>query len=138
MTGPNPYPKTAACACGGLTVTVDAPPQMVHACSCQDCQRGSGSAFSYSAFFPESAVNIRGEQKLWRRSSQSGRWQECGFCPTCGGTVFSRLQALPGVVCVPVGGFGDPDFPGPGRLYWSSRRHRWLDVPAGIEPVETQ
>ena len=45
------YPKTAACACGALKVTVTAPPQMVHACACLDCQRGTGSAFSYSAFF---------------------------------------------------------------------------------------
>ena len=58
---PASYPKTAACACGSLTVTVAAPPQAVHACACLDCQRGSGSAFSYSAFFPESAVTVAGE-----------------------------------------------------------------------------
>jgi hypothetical protein len=37
-----------------------------------------------------------------------------------------------------VGCFADPDFPGPGRLYWSPRRHRWLGLPASIEHVETQ
>jgi len=57
------YPKTAACACGKLTVTVTAPPQTVHACSCLDCQRGSGSAFSYSAFFPDSAVQVAGAKR---------------------------------------------------------------------------
>jgi hypothetical protein len=132
------YPKTAACACGALTLTVTAPPQMIHACSCQDCQRGSGSAFSYSAFFPESAVAVKGPATLWRRSSQSGRWQDCSFCPTCGTTVFSRLEALPGVVCVSAGCFGDVNFPGPQKLYWSTRRPHWFVMPAGIEPVETQ
>ena len=55
------YPKIAACACGGLTVTAQRAPQFVHACACLDCQRGTGSAFSYSAFFPESAVKIGGD-----------------------------------------------------------------------------
>src|SRR4051812_45126931 len=112
---PASYPKTAACACGALTVTVTAPPQMVHACACGECQRGTGSAFSYSAFFPQSAVNIRGEHKVWRRSSDAGRWSESSFCPTCGVTVFTRLEALPDVVCVSAGCFNDPDFPKPGR-----------------------
>jgi hypothetical protein len=132
------YPKTAACACGALTVTATAPPQMIHACACLNCQRGTGSAFSYSAFFPESVVTVGGQARRWRRSSEAGRWQDCDFCPTCGVTVLSRLEVLPGIVCVGAGGFADPDFPGPGKLYWSSRRHHWLDVPNGVEPVETQ
>jgi hypothetical protein len=135
---PAPYPKIAACECGGITVTVTAAPQMVHACSCLDCQRRSGSAFSYSAFFPEAAVTIGGEPKRWRGSSDAGRWGEANFCPTCGVTVFSRLEALPELVCVAVGCFSDPDFPAPAKLYWNSRRHHWLDLPAGIGRVETQ
>ena len=52
--------------------------------------------------------------------------------------MFIRLEALPEMVCVPVGGFGAPDFPAPAKLYWNSRRHHWHDLPAGIERVETQ
>src|SRR4029079_4183835 len=82
-----------------LTVTVTTPPQFVHACSCLECQRGSGSAFSYSAFFAESAARVAGEATRWRRSSEAGRWNESNFCPTCGVTVFTRLEVLPGIVC---------------------------------------
>ncbi len=135
---PAAYPKTAACACGGLTVTVSAAPQFVHACACLECQRNTGSAFSYSAFFPEAAVKVGGEFKSWRRSSEAGRWNEANFCPTCGVNVFARLEALPAMFCIPVGCFSDPDFPAPGNLYWNSKRHRWLDLPTGIERVETQ
>jgi hypothetical protein len=132
------YPKTAACACGTLNVTVTAPPQFVHACACLECQRGTGSAFSYSGFFAEADVKVSGKPTSWRRSSEAGRWQESFFCPTCGVTVFSRLEALPGIVCVSAGGFGAQDFPRPGKLYWSSRRHHWFEVPSGVEPIETQ
>ncbi len=132
------YPKTATCACGGLTLTASAAPQFVHACACLECQRATGSAFSYSAFFPESAVKVSGAFKSWRRSSEAGRWNEANFCPTCGVNVFARLEALPNILCVPVGCFSDPDFPAPGNLYWNSKRHRWLDLPTGIGRIETQ
>jgi hypothetical protein len=132
------YLKTAACTCGGLTLTASAAPQFVHACACLECQRSTGSAFSYSAFFPESAVKIAGPFKSFRRSSDAGRWNEANFCPTCGVNVFARLEALPNILCVPVGCFSDQDFPAPGNLYWDSKRHRWLDLPSGIGRIETQ
>jgi hypothetical protein len=132
------YPKTAACLCGSLKVTVAAAPRFAHACSCLDCQRRSGSAFSYSAFFEEGAARIEGRSRRWRRTSDAGRWHEAHFCETCGVTVFTRLEALPSMLCIPVGCFADPSFPTPGRLYWTSRRHHWLNLPDGIETVDTQ
>src|SRR3982074_1549599 len=100
---PASVPKTATCACGELKITVSAAPQFVHDCACLVWQRSSGSAFSYSAFSPESAVKIGGECKSWRRASQAGRWTESSFCPTCGVTVFTRLEALPDIVCISAG-----------------------------------
>ena len=54
------FPKTAACACGALSVTAAASPAQVHACSCLECQRRSGSAFTYTAFFAAADVSVRG------------------------------------------------------------------------------
>jgi hypothetical protein len=132
------YPKTASCVCGGLTVTVSARPKMIHACACLDCQRGTGSAFSYSAFFAEDVVQISGEVRCYRRSSEAGRWQEMDFCPVCGVCVFYRLQVLPRIIGVSVGSFADPGFEKPEKLFWASRLHHWLEVPATVEAVETQ
>ena len=100
------YPKTAACACGALTATAKASPSKVHACSCLECQRRSGSAFTYTAFFADADVTIAGEYRTWRRDSEAGRFHETSFCPTCGCAMFYRLEALPGVIGVPVGSFG--------------------------------
>lgn len=138
MAGQADYPKTASCLCGALTVTVSTKPKMTHACACVECQRSTGSAFSYSAFFAEDAVKISGETKSFRRSSEAGRWQELDFCPTCGVSVFGRLEVLPGIIGVAVGCFADPTFEKPGKLFWASRRHHWLELPATVEPVETQ
>ena len=132
------YPKTAACLCGALSVSVVAEPRTVHACSCLDCQRRSGSAMSYTAFFAEAVASAKGESRSWRRVADSGRWKDAHFCPTCGCMVFMRLQALPDAIAIPVGCFADEDFAKPGRLYWASRRHRWLATPPEMDLVETQ
>jgi hypothetical protein len=129
--------RTAACACGALKVTVSGAPAWVHACSCLECQRRSGSAFSYSAFFPESATSVEGEYRSWRRASPGG-WHESSFCPTCGSWIFSRLEALPNIVGISVGCFVDPAFERPAKLYWSSQRHRWLSLPKEIEAIDSQ
>ena len=132
----NPFHKTASCACGALTVTVSAPLRQVHVCSCANCQRKTGSAFSYNSFFADDAVTIAGEHRVWRGSSDSGRWNDVHFCPTCGSTVFSKLEALPGLTAVSSGCFADPTFAKPERLWWASNRQRWLAL--GIEEIETQ
>lgn len=130
------YPKTASCACGTLTVTVATPPHHVHICACTECQRKTGSAFSYNSFFADTAVTISGEHRAWRGPSDAGRWNEVHFCPTCGSTVFSKLESLPGITAVSSGCFGDPDFESPRKVYWASRRHRWLTL--AVDKIETQ
>lgn len=130
--------RTARCGCGSLTVTTRGETLEVYVCSCLNCQRESGGAFTYSAVYPETAVSIAGAHKTWRRVVESGRWLESGLCPTCGVTVFSRMEAWPEVVGVSVGCFADPDFPKPEKAYWASRHHRWLSFPDDTDVVDTQ
>ncbi len=132
------YPKTAACTCGALTVSVTAPPWKVHVCTCLDCQRISGSAFSYTAFFAEASTSIAGEFRAWRRIASSGRWNDSHFCPQCGSSIFIRMEAFPDVVGVAAGCFADPSFETPATVYWTSRRHVWFVAPPGLIAIETQ
>ena len=129
---------TARCGCGNLTATTSAEPLEVYACSCLNCQRETGGPFSYSAVYPEALVLISGDRKAWRRTADSGRWVETDFCPTCGVTVCYRAEAWPEVIGVAAGCFGDPEFTKPEKLFWAQRRHRWLELPEGIELVETR
>jgi hypothetical protein len=127
--------RTATCACGGLRVTVTGRPKQVNACTCFRCQRATGSALSYTAFFPESAlVAIEGESRVWRRSATAAASH---FCPVCGTTVFSRLENMPDQVGISVGCFADPTFEKPSRLYWTVNRHPWVRVREDVEIMET-
>ena len=94
-------------------------PLEVYLCSCKDCQRGTGSAFSYAAIFPEPAVSIAGEQRTYRQRGDSGRFVDSFFCPICGTAVLFRAEGLPGTFGVPVGCFADPTF---ARPYCFGRR----------------
>ena len=132
------HERIASCGCGGFTATVRGEPADVYVCSCLVCQRKSGSAFTYSALFSEAAVTLAGERRSWRHSGDSGRWTETQFCPTCGVTVCFRSEGFAGLIGVSIGCFSDPDFSVPSKIYWSSRRHRWLALPEGIEANETQ
>jgi len=130
--------RTARCNCGALAVIVRGEPSDVYACSCKACQRDSGSVFTYAALYPEDAATITGEHTVWRRHGESGRWIDNAFCPVCGGTVFFRMQAFPGVLGVSAGCFADPDFTPPATLYWASARHRWVALPPDVEQLDTQ
>jgi hypothetical protein len=130
--------RVARCYCGNLTVTASGEPIDVYACSCLDCQRGSGSAFSYAAIFPESAVSIAGDKRTYRQHADSGRFIDSFFCPNCGTSVLFRAEGLPGTLGVPVGCFADSSFARPSKLFWASRRHHWLELPASITLIDTQ
>jgi hypothetical protein len=131
--------RTARCKCGELAVTLSGAPVAVHACSCLACQQDSGSAFTYTAIFPEAAVAAtEGEHRSWRRIAESGRWMDSSFCPTCGATVFRRWQVLPGMFGVAVGCFADPSFEPPAKLYFASQRHNWLSLPSEVAMIATQ
>jgi hypothetical protein len=130
--------RTAACACGKLSVTVRGAPADVYLCGCTSCQRRSGSAFTYAALYPEPAVTIAGEHGTWRQPSEAGRLVDSSFCPTCGVSVFFRGEGLPGLVGVRVGCFAEPGFTKPSRLYWASRKHAWLELGDDVPAVDTQ
>jgi hypothetical protein len=130
--------RIAQCGCGALTATVSGDPVTVYTCSCVNCQRKSGSVFTYAAVFPSAAVTFTGERKAWRHTGDSGRWIENMFCPTCGITVGFLSEGMPGMTGMPVGCFADPDFAPPLRLYWASRRHRWLTFHNDLTLLDTQ
>jgi len=117
--------RSAACACGQLRLTAYGEPLGVYACACLECQRATGSAFSYRARYALDRIVVAGEPRRWRRGSDAGRWVEHHFCAACGGLLYMSAEALPEAVVVSVGAFADPGFAAPDALHRSARRHAW-------------
>jgi hypothetical protein len=118
--------RTASCTCGALKAECEGEPVRISVCHCLDCQRRTGAVFSTQAHWPEERVKLEGEAREFTRHGDEGYWGTFSFCPTCGGTVWYRIERRPGIVSVPVGAFADPNFPEPRVSVWEERRHPWV------------
>ena len=105
--------RIATCRCGAVHASVAGEPVRVSICHCDACKRGTGSAFGFNATWPASAVTIAGDTRRWSRIADSGGEVRCDFCPQCGSTIAYTLDARPGMISLPAGGFADPGFPPP-------------------------
>lgn len=126
--------RRAACSCGQLSVQTRGEPIRVSLCHCLACQRRTGSAFGVQARFAEADVTMDGDSRSYQRRGDAGATATFRFCGTCGATVWYTLDAMPGMIAVPVGAFADPSFPSPRFTVYEARRHGWVDVVGeGIE-----
>jgi hypothetical protein len=128
--------RLASCSCGQLTAGTQGEPVRISICHCLACQRRTGSVFGSQARFPEEAVTIEGRSTEYARVGDEGTTARFHFCPECGATVYYRMDAIPGMVAIPVGAFADPGFPQPRVSVYGDRRHAWVTLPDGIERHE--
>jgi len=108
----------------------------ISVCHCLDCQRRTGSAFGAQARFALDSVEVVGETREYTRLADSGKRVTFRFCPSCGSTVCYQLEAVPGVVAVPLGAFADPAFPAPKVSVYEARKHAWVGLPEDIEHIQ--
>jgi hypothetical protein len=127
--------RTAECSCGQLRVDVTGDPFVVSICHCLACQRRTGSAFGMQAGFASDQVAVSGRSTEYARTSDEAdrKVHVFHFCPECGSTVFYTEPDEPGLVVVMVGAFADPSFPAPTESGYTARRHRWVNLPGGIQ-----
>ena len=121
--------RQAECSCGAVKAVVEGEPVRVSVCHCRNCQRRSGSSFAAQARWPEDQVTLTGETRAWTRVNDDGGRATFFFCPTCGSGVAYTLEAMPGLIAIPIGTFADPDFaPGPEYSVYESRKHHWVEI----------
>jgi hypothetical protein len=122
--------RTATCSCGQLRIKVRGEPRGVGVCHCLACQRRTGSVFAALASFA-SPFEVSGVATEYVRAGDQGARFKFRFCPICGSTVFHTEEGRDDSVSVAVGAFADPDFPAPRVSIYDSRRHPWVQLPAG-------
>lgn len=120
--------RTARCACGALSAACEGEPARRSLCHCYSCQRRTGSAFSLNSTWDEAQVTIAGESRVYERTGEEGHWARSHFCPTCGTTLFWRIELLPEMVYVAVGCFADRAFPEPEVVVFSERGRPWIRI----------
>lgn len=118
--------RHSTCSCGQLTVEITGEPFSVAVCSCEECQRRTGSAFGYSGYWEVKDVAVTGLSTAWARTSAVGRRLEFHFCPTCGSTIWWQADFLPGKIGLALGNMDHTDLT-PVVMVWNKRRADWLD-----------
>ena len=130
---------TGGCACGRIRYEFRGQPRQILACHCEYCQARSGSAFGLSLFLDADAVRItRGELKVYRRTADSGRASETGFCPDCGTQIYGRPEWRPDTIVVKPGTLDDRSWIRPDIHIWTSRKQPWVTIPDGVPALEEQ
>ena len=124
--------RTATCSCGQLQITVTGEPRGVGVCHCLACQRRTGSVFAALAGFAP-PYEVSGRATEYVRVGDQGARFTFRFCPVCGTSLFHTEAGYEDrFVSIAVGAFADPEFPPPQDSVYDSRRHPWVQMPAGI------
>jgi hypothetical protein len=123
----------ATCCCGACSITVNGPPAINALCHCAHCKRRTGSAFGWSAYFPNASVTATiGAFRTYSVPSKvpgEENLQERVFCGTCGTTLFWRSRDFAGLIGIAGGCIADPALPEPSITVMNEERCAWLALP---------
>ncbi|MDP1731251.1 MAG: GFA family protein [Devosia sp.] len=116
----------ASCACGSVSIAVSGPIHSMFMCSCEDCQKATGSGHSTVAIADPADVAIAGQTRSFARTADSGATFTRYFCPECGTPLFGKSSRAPDAIMLPVGLFGaDAQWFAPNQLIFARSHRDW-------------
>ena len=120
---------TAPCACGAVTVQFAGKVLSMFMCSCEDCQRATGTGHSAIVLALQNSVTVKGETRSFARLAHSGATLTRTFCPNCGTPLYAQSSHAADVIMLPVGLFGAAaaQWYEPNQLIFA-RSHRHWDL----------
>ena len=102
---------TGGCLCGTIRYEVNAEPQGIQNCHCDNCRKVTGSAFATNIFVADDDVVItQGEPRSHSHIADSGNTLVKEFCANCGSQLFGHGTGRPGVRNIKVGSIDDASF----------------------------
>lgn len=132
------YPIKGSCQCGAVSYRLLAPPQMVVACHCKECQKLSTSAFSITAIVRAEDVEFSGELSHWQRGSASGNISAAKFCGRCGNRIYHYNPAEPQSIKLKPSNLEDTRIIQPSAHAWVSEKQDWFVIPPGVKQYTSQ
>lgn len=97
---------TAKCACGAVSITFSGKVLAMFLCSCEDCQRATGTGHSAVVLARAGDVTLAGAARSFARPANSGATLTRSFCPECGTPLMARSSRAAEVLMLPAGLFG--------------------------------
>ncbi|KAF9893976.1 hypothetical protein FE257_008947 [Aspergillus nanangensis] len=98
-------PVTGGCMCGGIAYLVNTEHYISALCHCIDCQKWAGSALTSNVVVPRTSFQLtKGTPRAYDTVGSSGKVNRHFFCPSCGSSLYTELEVMPGMTCVKAGG----------------------------------
>jgi hypothetical protein len=118
---------TTRCACGAVSITFSGKVLAMFLCSCEDCQRATGTGHSAVVLARPADVTLTGTAKSFARPANSGATLTRSFCPECGTPLLARSSRAPELLMLPVGLFGKDaaDWYLPSQLIFARSHSDW-------------
>ncbi len=118
---------TGQCLCGDIAFEYEGPLGPIDLCHCSRCRRTHGSAFSASVPVQKARFRlIRGEDAVSEFESRPGKYR--AFCRRCGSRLYSRVDAIPGILRLSAGLINEPLEKGPARHLYVGSKSDWYSI----------
>lgn len=113
------------CLCGAIRYTVQGPLAPIEVCHCSQCRQAQGGPFATNIPVSTSAFVLQsGQAFVQTYESTPGKFR-C-FCKQCGSPLYSRRDALPGVLRLRAGTLeGDVATRPVFHAYFASKANWW-------------
>jgi hypothetical protein len=122
---------SGSCLCGGVRFEIDGPLEPIQICHCAQCRKAQGGAFG--ANIPVASSNYRllaGAELLQEYESTPGKKRV--FCRRCGSPLFSKRDALPGVLRVRAGTIEGALMTKPVSHAYVAHKADWWEIHDGL------
>jgi hypothetical protein len=129
---------TGRCACGAVTLRIDARPVTMRQCWCRQCQTIAAGGPTHNAMFPADAVQISGTLGTATWPAASGNTLTFHFCPACGTQVYAQSSARPHIKTMRFGVFDQPHDLAPQAVIWTDEAPPWAVFDPQLERFARQ
>lgn len=118
---------TGRCLCGDITFEYSGPLGPIALCHCSQCRRAHGSAFSASAPIQKARFQfLSGEDLITEYESRPGKYR--AFCCQCGSQLYSRVDAIPGILRLRIGVINELLDKKPAQHVYVGSKSDWFEI----------
>ena len=124
---------TGRCACGAVTLEINAEPVGTRQCWCRQCQQIAAGGPTQNAIFPAESVRIQGDLAHCNWTAASGNTLTFHFCPRCGTQIYGQSSARPHLKTVRFGALDEPHGLKPEAIIWTDDAPSWAQIDPTLE-----
>jgi len=128
--------RQGGCLCGQVRYEVSGDPLAVVLCHCINCQKQSGSTFSFNIIGQSDQISLQGNVSTYVDENDSGDPVNRNFCGNCGSPIYSEILTQGKLIAVKIGTLDDTRDLEPQSQVWCISKQNWLslnsDLPAAM------